>query len=259
MRRLVSKAFFHAGRSSYLLSTLLHSCGISTLSLAELRAGIPEHWQDFNSDESEIDAGLHPHEAWFADQWVRAGATALIAGCGSGREIVAFLARGCRVTGVDPASRALDIARQLLGARGLTADLIEGFIDETPASGPFDVIVFANNTYNLIPEGARRIQTLRRLATQLKPGGVIYVDHQALMRPRPIVIRTARLAARIARSDWRLEPGDLVGWAQRDGRPLYSYGHAFTPEEIEREARSAGLRILAKRDSPENPVYVLQA
>jgi SAM-dependent methyltransferase len=254
----LSTALFHAGRASHLLSTVMHSCAVGCLTLAELRAGIPEHWQEFNRDESDINEGLYAREAWFADGWIRPGASVLVSGCGSGRELFALIGRGCHVTGVDPARHALDTARRLAAQRGLEATLIDGFIEDAPAPGPFDAAVFANNSYGLIPERMRRMRTLRGVASLLNPGGAIYVDYQVLARPRPIVIRAARLAGRIARSDWRLEPGDLVGWCLRDGRPYYSYGHAFTAEEIEQEAAAAGLRIVATRDSPEYPAFVLQ-
>lgn len=256
--RLLTRAFFLGGRACHLASTIFHSAAAASLTLAELRAGIPEHWQDFNSREADVDAGLVDWERAFADEWVHPGSAALVAGCGSGREMLALLARGCRVTGVDPAARALDRARRLLSARGLSARLVEGFLDDTAVDGTFNVVWFGNATYNLIPERARRVGLLRRLSAQLNPGGVIYIDYQALPPPRRLVARVARIAGAIARSDWRLEPGDLVGWRQRGGQVFYSYGHAFVPEEIESESRDAGLRVVSRLGTDEYPVFVLQ-
>lgn len=257
--RLLTRAFFLGGRCSYLASTVFHSCAASTLTLNELRGGIREVWQGSSNHEADAAVGLFEWETRVADQRLRPGMSVLLAGCGSGREVFSFTERGCRVTGVDPATAALDAARTLLNARRLSAELVDGFVDETVLPGRFDVAWFGNASYSLIPETDRRVRTLRRLAEQLNPGGFICLNFQSpLARPRPFVIRAARAAAALARSDWRMEPGDLVGWKQRDGHVYYSYGHAFVPEEIEREVSLAGLRIVERLDPHDVSVYVLE-
>lgn len=257
--QLLTRAFFLGGRLTYLVSTVLHSCAANSLTLNNLRAGIREHWQRFANSEAEATEGLYAWEARIADERLRPGTSVLVAGCGSGREVLPFVERGCLVTGVDPASDALAVARRLLDARGLKAVLIDGFIDEIDLPDFFDAIWFGNTSYSLIPESARRVQTLRRLARQLNPDGFICLDHQSpLARPRPLVIRAARAAGALAGSDWRLEDGDLVGWKQRDGAAYYSYAHAFAADEIEREAALAGLRVVERLTPPDVAAYMLE-
>lgn len=259
MKTLQSRVFFYCGRLSYLASTVFHGCAASSLSLNQLRSGIREHWQEFANSDAEATVGLFPLEARLADRRLNPGMSVLIAGCGSGRELLPLAARGCRVTGVDPATVALDVSRRLLNARGLHAALIDGFIDQVELPDRFDAIWFGNTSYSLIPETARRVRTLRRAAEWLKPGGFIYLDFQSpLARPRPFVIRVARAAGALARSDWRMEHGDLVGWKHRNGVPYYSYAHAFLHEEIERESSRAGLRIVERLDAPDVAAYVLE-
>lgn len=257
--RLLTRALHLAGRASHLASTTFHGCAASTLTLDELQAGIRARWRTFNERERDATGPLREWEIWYADRWIRPGLSVLVVGCGTGREIFALLARGCRVTGVDPVASALAIARRLLDDRGLSAELIEGSIADVPVPGRYDAIWFTWDCYSYIPEASRRIRTLERLALQLNAGGHVTISFQPdILRPRPIVYRAARLAGALAGADWRLEPGDLVGWAMHDGRPCYSYGHAFTPQELEREASLAGLRIVDRRDPPDDPVYVLQ-
>ena len=256
--RPLTRTFFLGGRTLNLASTTMITAAAATLSLAELRQNILDRWQTFNDQPFDIDAGLTPWETDIADRLLRPGDSVLIAGCGSGREILAYLKRGCRVTGIDPASRVLGIARQLLAERGLTADLIEGFVDETAVPGPFDVVLFGWWAYCQIPEASRRIRTLTRLAAGLNPGGRIALNFDALPRPRAIVIQFGRIAGAIARSDWRLEPGDVVEWRHHGGAPFFGYSHAFVPEEIEQEAAAAGLKITYRRDPPDSPAYILE-
>jgi hypothetical protein len=100
---------------------------------------------------------------------------------------------------------------------------------------------------------------LRRVASQLRPGGVILVNFQfPLARLRPIAITAARAAGIVCGSDWRMEPGDRVGFMRRGAELFYSYGHAFTSDEFERESAQADLRV-AHREFPDDfAVYVLE-
>ena len=60
--------------------------------------------------------------------------------------------------------------------------------------------------------------------------------------------RSARFAtfiARLTRSDWRLEPCDALIRIDVPGEPGAMVSmHYFVPEEVEREAAQAGLRVL---------------
>jgi len=238
---------------------MFHSGAAASLSLHALRSGIRENWQTFASHPDDIAAGFFDWERTVADRWIRPDAKVLLIGGGSGRDLLPLLALGCRVTCVDPANEALEVARRELDARGLSAILVPGFIEETTIADRFDVVWFSSTSYSLIPEMSRRAQLLKRLASQLQPDGVICVTYQAgIPRPRPIVIRAARLAGALAGSDWRFEPGDLVGWKQRGGRASYGFAHAFVPEEIEHESSLAGLRIADRVDGSDQTAFVLR-
>jgi len=256
--RLLTRVFFDSARALQLGSTLLHNCAGATLTLVELRADIHDRWQTFYDTTEDVLRGLKPWEIDLADRLAKPGASVLIVGCGSGREILAYLERGCRVTGIDPAPRVLDVARKVVAEHGFSAEIIEGFIDEATLPGRYDVVLFGWGCYAQIPVASRRSRTLQRLAAQLNEGGQIAIAYDVRLRPRAIVVAAARVAGALAGSDWRVEPGDKLEWRQFGaGVPFFGYEHSFLPEEIEREAAAAGLTITFRRDPPDQPVYIL--
>ena len=160
--------------------------------------------------------------------------------------------RGCRVTGVEPASSALEIARRIVRERQPPVALVEGFFEDVPVAGRFAVVMFSYYSYGYIPESRRRIGVLRKAATHLSAGGHILLSYPATTRPRPVIIRMARAVGALCGSDWRLEPGDFV--FQAGGH--YDYTHAFGPDEIATEAAVAGLRVVYRRDYPDATVTI---
>jgi SAM-dependent methyltransferase len=206
-----------------------------TLCLAEFQAFTRARWQDFNSDEADICTGLASWEQQVIDRFIAPGTDVLVIGCGSGRDLLALAERRCRVTGVDPANVAIDRARRALDRRGHSAALIEGFFGDVNVPGCFDAVTFL--CYSFIPESGRRIASLQKAAGLLRPGGHVLVGYEAGPRPRPVLVRLARVVGACCGSDWRLEPGDVVSTL---GRTL-KYQHNFQDREIEAEAASAGL------------------
>lgn len=61
----------------------------------------------------------------------------------------------------------------------------------------------------------------------------------------PLRIRVRRLAGSLARSDWRLEPGDELSVS---GGLVTHYEHLFAPGELEAEASAAGLEVVQRFD-----------
>jgi hypothetical protein len=88
---------------------------------------------------------------------------------------------------------------------------------------------------------ARRVEALKKARGLLNPGGHVLISHASgTRRPNGVLISLARTAGRLWRSDWRLEPGDIV-WDNRRRGSSYSYTHAFGPGELEAETTAAGL------------------
>jgi SAM-dependent methyltransferase len=229
----------------------------STLRLEDLKEGILRSWQDFNIREADIAAGLMPWEEDVVHRFVKPGAAVLVVGCGSGRDVLPLVERGCHVTGVDPASDALRLAQRVLHQRQVAANLIEGFFEDVHLSGYFDVVMFSYYTYSYIPVSTRRIRVLRKAATHLRAGGHIVISYARMGRPRPIMVGLARSVGRLWGSNWRVEPGDHVSRNRFPNHASCSYEHAFQPEEIEAESSAADLRIRYRRDWPGESVVVL--
>jgi SAM-dependent methyltransferase len=244
MRRVVAAALFRAGKTADRMARLSHYMAVGTLRLSELRNHIRDGWDDFYSTDTVPAPVLLPWEEKLADRFFTPGSEVLVIGCGNGRDLVALAGRGCRVTGVEPSGTALEQARRALGGQHAATPLIPGFFEDARVCGSYHAVIFSYHCYAFIPVSARRIDALEKAAGLLESGGHIFVSYaSAAARPHSVFINAARLVATMCRSDWRLEPGDLV-WENRTGRPTYSYTHAFNPGELEAEAQAAGLRLV---------------
>ena len=167
-------------------------------------------------------------------------------GCGTGRTLVEFGRRGFDVTGVDLAPRMLQISREKLDAAGLPGvKLLEGSIADLPLdrlSPPYDYAVCLGATLGYVRGYANRVRAVRQAGALLAPGGQ-YVFHVQnllfnLRTPALPFIATGLLKWAVGRG----EIGDQVLWRYRGLKWVYM--HAFTPGEIERLVRDAGLELV---------------
>ncbi len=94
-------------------------------------------------------------------------------GCGTGRLTVALAAAGHSVTGIDPAGPMLAAARTKAGAEKVT------WIEGTSAMAPtqsFDLVLMTSHVAQVFVDDAEWLDTLRRLAAALVPGGRLAFD-----------------------------------------------------------------------------------
>ena len=252
--RLLTRLLVAAGRFSGRVSLVLNYAACGTMRLADVKDGIRESWEGFHGRDEDIATGLMAWERDLVSRFIPSGAAVLVVGAGSGRDVIPLVERGCRVTGVEPATVALGLARAALRARQLQAALIEGFFEDVVVPGRFDVVMFSYYAYSYMPEARRRVEALRKAASCLADGGRILLSYPPMPRSHPLLIRVARATAAICRSDWRLEPGDHV---TIQGSAFRGYVHAFADGEIERESHAAGLDIVHHAAYPD-PVAVLQ-
>jgi len=220
--------------------------------LSEVRKGVIASWNDFIPDERDIGAGLAWWERDVADRYVKRHDRVLVIGCGSGRDLASLVERGCTVTGIDPAPRALARAAGYLEAQGGTATLECAFFEDWPRDDLFDVVWFSWFVYGYVPDSRRRIAMLKKAGRNLSPGGVLVLSYP-INPPGSRAASLARAAQRLWRNDWALEEGDVIGRLRNTG--LFSYEHRFTREEIERETRAAGFYV----EWLGEPIVVLRA
>ncbi len=133
--------------------------------------------------------------------------------------------------------------------------MLEGFFEDVDLSGHFDVVIFSFYSYSYIPQSRRRIAALRKAAGSLTANGRILVSYPPLQAPHQVLIALGRAAGAVCRTDWRLEPGDLIT-AHSGG--FRGYAHAFQSGELTKEGCAAGLRCVFRSDYPD-PVAVLAA
>jgi SAM-dependent methyltransferase len=252
----VTVALFRTGRLFARATRIFNHLAAGTLRIRDLRVGIEHSWEHFSARDADVAAGLMCWEEELFARFLKPDDDILLVGSGPGRDLIALVDKGYRVTGVEPARRAIATAQHHLEKRGLCADIIEGFFEDVALPRRFDVIIFSYGCYSFIPGSGRRIAALRKADAHLTAGGRIVISYLSEQSGHPLLIQCTRFAARVCRSDWRPERGDILCPVHAT-QPLFHYEHPFRPEEIDSEAMAAGLRVSAHRDFPDNPVVVL--
>ena len=157
--------------------------------------------------------GLEDIERTLAVKHVIPGGRLLDIGCGGGREAIGLAQMGYRVVAIDVAPRMIEAARRNAQRLGLAIDFrVQSVTTLAEAPGSYHGAFFAGSLHH-IPGRALRIETLRRIAGALAPGGalllmVVYRQPRGLIS-RSRLVDAARALAR--RAGWRArfsEPGD---------------------------------------------------
>jgi SAM-dependent methyltransferase len=225
-------------------ATVLSAVAVGILTREDLETSIARLWDDIGQHDSGDEPGWLAWESAFYRPLLEPGARVLLIGCGGGRDLVPLLQAGCAAEGVDIAPRALEACRGRLALLGLEAPLHLGSIETCRFASRFDRVIFSWLCYGYIPEAKARIAALVNVRAHLAPGGRVLVSYVRSERPAArLPVRLARLGARLARSGWRPEYGDLLLVTRLRGRIAVHLEHHFAAEEIEAEARAAGLAV----------------
>jgi SAM-dependent methyltransferase len=214
------------------------------LSFDGLQRHMAEDWRYFGDHQPETDVagGLFSWEQDFYAPHLKRTDRILVVGCGTGRDLLALLDLGFRGEGLEPVAELAQQARERLARRGLTAAVYTADIVTATLPDRVDVFILSWYCYSYIPQRSRRIAVLGKLRDRLAPEGRILISYiLADPPPRRALWRLATLAARLSRSDWRPEYGDVFVARHEIGR--IHFEHRFTPAEIEAEAHAAGLRV----------------
>jgi SAM-dependent methyltransferase len=97
-----------------------------------------------------------------------AGREVLEVGCGPGLDLVRFARAGARVTGLDIATRAIDLAREYCRTAGVEARLVEGDAASLPLRAESFDLVYCMGLLPFVPEPAAVVAEAHRV---LRPGG----------------------------------------------------------------------------------------
>jgi SAM-dependent methyltransferase len=247
------------GELSEKLSRAFLFLGVGILRRADLADVSRRSWSAFGQSDTQVQSGLNAWEQAAYLPFVTRGARVCIVGCGSGRLVLPFLDAGHDVVGVEPSPEPVARLQRTLRERGQHATVIEARIEDAVLPGAFDLILFSLNCYGYVQGTAARIAVLKKLAAHLSADGRIFVSYPR--RRGDWANRSARLtmlAARLTRSDWRIEPYDSLLRLDVPGEPgAVIFEHFFEREDIEREAGQAGLRICVDGDPWATPYAVL--
>jgi SAM-dependent methyltransferase len=113
----------------------------------------------------------------------RSGQPALDVGCGTGRLLLDYLARGMDVDGVDNSPEMLAICRRKARSLGLDPALYEQPVEALDLPRRYRTIFAPSSTLQLLvdPDGAA--EGMRRLWRHLAPGGTLVASFMALDGP----------------------------------------------------------------------------
>lgn len=179
-------------------------------------------------------AGMQRMAAILLAEAAPADGEILVLGAGGGLELGAFATAqpGWRLTGIDPSTAMLDIARQTLGPLAQRTVLVCGTIEAAPA-GPFDGATCILTMPFIGPDD--RLPTLRALRQRLRPGARFVMAHHSFPRgPADDALWMARFAAFAALSDIPFDP------AKRD--EMLARLTILSPQAEEELLRQAGFR-----------------
>jgi SAM-dependent methyltransferase len=259
IRRRLFTALVVLGELSEKLSRAFLFLGVGILRRADLAEVSRRSWSNFGHADTQVESGLNAWEEATYLPFVTKGARLCIVGCGSGRLVLPFLDEGHDVVGVEPSPEPVARLRQTLRERGQNATVVEARIEDAALPGTFDLILFSLNCYGYVQGSDTRIAMLNELASHLNAGGRIFISYPR--RRADWANRSARLtmlAAKLTRSDWRIEPYDSLLRLDVPGEPgAVIFEHFFSREDIEHEAGQAGLRVCAHGDPWATPYAVL--
>lgn len=222
---------------------LCEHLAVALLSRPELMARAARAWEPFNRSPVALGAELFEWERLALDRLLKPGQAVLVVGCGAGRELLALLARGLVVDGLDIAPQAVAKARERVAAAGHESTLLVAALEDEPAlPRDYDLVLFSWFCFSYVPDRRYRRRALAAAVRALRPGGHVMLSYiPQRTRGTGRAARAAGFAARLVGSGWQPEPGDEL---MMPGPGIASFQRLFNPEEVIAELGQAGLSVL---------------
>jgi 2-polyprenyl-6-hydroxyphenyl methylase / 3-demethylubiquinone-9 3-methyltransferase len=206
-------------------------------------------WWDEDGFLSILKSGLNPSRFGYMRRVLTRelglepdGLRILDVGCGGGLLAEEFARLGCAVTGVDPSSESLKVARTHARAEALDIEYREATGEELPfGDGEFPA-VYCCDVLEHVDDVGRNIAEIARV---LEPGGVFLYD--TVNRSRRSKLLMIKLA-----QDW-----SATAWAEP---ALHDFEMFIRPEELEAHVRRVGLEVRDRVGfAAANPAAALKA
>lgn len=178
----------------------------------------------------------HDYELWFShllpalrERGLPERGRLLDVGCGTGKSFLPMLARGWEVTACDLSPGMVDEARGKVGAevRVEVADM-----RELPRFGEFDLVWALDDAVNYLDGAGELEASLRGMAANLAPGGLLAFDTNTLKTYRTFYVETQESEGEELRLRWR-------GLSATDASPGSHFEAAFEVEGEDGELTSA--------------------
>jgi len=211
----------------------------------------PPTWEYMRSAHIAADYDTYHHfndllryDTEVLDRWFPTPGSLLDLGCGTGRHLVHFAARGFEATGVDLSEHMLAVARRHLAEHCVGASLVHGDITKLPTLGlgRFDAILCMFSVLGMIYGRTNRVRFLEDVRGLLAPGGRFAVHvHNRWFN---LWYRDGREYLRGALASWfrrRPEPfqKSVDGYQGIRNMSLY----VFSSRELRQDLARAGLDI----------------
>ena len=123
-----------------------------------------------------------PDRAFYGRLIDKHGQPALDVGCGTGRLLLDYLAKGFDVDGVDVSSEMLSICRSRAAAMGLHPNLFEQAMENLDLPRKYRTIIVPSSSFQLVIEPAAAKEAMRRFHNHLEPGGILVMPFIVLGR-----------------------------------------------------------------------------
>lgn len=258
LRSLVYRALLSSAHGLYKAGNGCLFTAAGLLWRDELQAASVDQYRFFNVSAFDVDVGLSPAEQHFYRRFLRDRDRVLLVGSGSGRDLIALHSLGCDVTGLEPIPELVELARQHLERRGISASVQTGLIQTAEIAGPYDAVIFSNCCYSCIQGRQTRVDSLVRVSRQISARGRVIVSYHPAKSQSALGHWLARASARLGGVDWRPEPGDTFARDfQVPGR--IRFYRAFEPKEFANECAAAGLTVLTDEPSDEGARFAAAA
>ena len=200
--------------------------------------------------------GLYPPEEKVLERFLPKVGSALVLGCGGGREAIALAKRGWRVVGIDNVPVVVETARANASREGVQIEfLCHDISQDIPLAQSFDLICFFGLVYSFIPTRKRRVQLLTACRKHLKPSGYCLFDFISAKPPSQRQVRAQRWRKTLA---WLVggNRGCELGDNLSNGTLFVHW--FFTLSEIAEEAAEAGLSFAHEGDGIPHEMALLK-
>lgn len=167
----------------------------------------------------------------------KAASRALDVGCGTGKSFKPLLDRGWEVTGCDISASMVALAREKSGDR-VRIEIVD--MREMPVLGSFDIAFCIDDAINYLHSAQELTATLRGIAANLAPGGLLIFDSNTTSVYRSFFAEHFEIEAGGGRMIWDghgsvdAQPGD-ISEASFSFEPLEGGGGAAVAPEVHRQ------------------------